>query len=208
MAAVFDGSGGFHGDMAMRGPTGGFGAMRFAATPSRTGFGGMSGGGFHHHRFHHHHFRNFVSFGIVAPMPMRIIRTMIATTWCGCERIMAGAGGVYLFAAELCDPGRARWKREQGRKRRRWQGNRLQGAALIHVREGVAHEQRSQLEQPAAYAYDFGDLCSCACGCDNRGVRNDDPSRRYETDQQRCATGNNRAGSSTSPARQRSGGSG
>ncbi len=33
-------------------------------------------------------------------MPMRTIRTMIATTWCGCERIMAGAGGVYLFAAD------------------------------------------------------------------------------------------------------------
>ena len=146
--------------------------------------------------------------GSSRPMPMRIIRTMIARTWCGCERIMAGAGGVYIFAAELCDPGRARWKREQGRKRRRRQGNRLQGAALIHVREGVPHEQRSQLEQPAAYAYDFGDLCSCACGCDNRGVRYDDPSRRYETDQQRCATGNDRAGSSTSPARQRSGGSG
>jgi hypothetical protein len=146
--------------------------------------------------------------GSSRPMPMRIIRTMIATTWCGCERIMAGAGGVYIFAAELCDPGRARWKREQGRKRRRQQGNRLQGAALIHVREGVGHEQRSQLEQPAAYAYDFGDLCSCACGCDNRGVRYDDPSRRYETDQQRCATGNDRAGSSTSPARPRSGGSG
>ena len=63
----FDGSGGFHGDMAMRGPTGAFGAMRFAATPSRTGFGGMSGGGFHHHNFHHRHFRNFISFGIVAP---------------------------------------------------------------------------------------------------------------------------------------------
>jgi len=56
MAAVFHGSGGFHGDMAMRGPTGGFGAMRFAATPSRTGFGGMSGGGFHHHNHHHRHF--------------------------------------------------------------------------------------------------------------------------------------------------------
>ena len=148
------------------------------------------------------------SFRSESSRPMPIIRTMIATTCCRCERIMAGAGGVYMCAAELCGPGRARWRREQGRKRRGRQGNRLQGVALIHVREGVAHEQRSQLEQPAAYAYDFGDLCSCACGCDNRGVRHDDPSRRYETDQQRCATGNDRAGSSTSPARQRSGGSG
>ena len=65
----FHGAGGaFHGGMAMRGPTGGgFGATRLAAMPSRAGFGGMSGGGFHHHAFHHRHFRNFVSFGIVAP---------------------------------------------------------------------------------------------------------------------------------------------
>jgi len=55
----FDGGCGFHGGM--------FDATRFAATSSRTGFGGMSGGGFHHHNFHHRHFRNFVSFGIVAP---------------------------------------------------------------------------------------------------------------------------------------------
>jgi hypothetical protein len=62
------GGGAFHGGMAIRGPTGGgFGAARFAAMPSRTGFGGMSAGGFQHHHFHHRHFRNFVSFGIVAP---------------------------------------------------------------------------------------------------------------------------------------------
>src|SRR5436190_4174912 len=63
----FDGGGGFHGGMAMRGRTGRFDATRFAAMPSRIGFGGMSGGGFHHHNFHHRHFRNFISFGIVAP---------------------------------------------------------------------------------------------------------------------------------------------
>ncbi len=49
------------------------------------------------------------------PMRMRTIRTMIATTWCGCERIMAGGGGGYMFAAELCGPGRE-MEAGQGRK--------------------------------------------------------------------------------------------
>lgn len=97
------GGGAFHGGMAMRGPTGGgFGATRLlpcpaeqasaeclaeastltistittSATSSRSGSSRL--------------------------MLMRTIRTMIATTWCGCERIMAGGGGMSMFAAELC----------------------------------------------------------------------------------------------------------
>jgi hypothetical protein len=66
------GGGGFHaggsafhgGGFAARSPSsGGLGATRFAAMPSRTGFARMSGRGFHHH----HHFRHFVSFGIGVP---------------------------------------------------------------------------------------------------------------------------------------------
>lgn len=145
--------------------------------------------------------------GSSRPMPMRTIRTMIATTWCGCGRITAGGGSAYMFAAEFCGPGRARDGGEtRSEERRGQQGNRLPGVALIHVLEGVAHEQRSQLEQPAAYAYGFGRLRDRRCGCDNRGVCNDDPPRRYETDRHRSATGNNWSGASTSPARQRSGG--
>jgi hypothetical protein len=34
---------------------------------------------------------------------------------CGCERMMAGGGGGYMFAAELCGPGRE-MEAGQGRK--------------------------------------------------------------------------------------------
>jgi hypothetical protein len=58
------GGGAFHGGgMAMHGLSGGgIGAARFASMPGRASFGAFSG-----RAFHHHHFRNFVSFGIVAP---------------------------------------------------------------------------------------------------------------------------------------------
>src|SRR5882724_4646019 len=68
----FDGGGGFHGGMAMRGPTGGFGATRFATAPSRTGFGGMSGRGFHHHNLP------------PSPLPQfRLVRDRRALCLCG-----------------------------------------------------------------------------------------------------------------------------
>src|SRR3981081_2815695 len=83
--------------------------------------------------------------------------------------------------------------------------NRLPAVALIPASGGVVYAQRSQPEPPTTYSYDFLNFRNYRRGCDNRGVRCDDPSCRYATNQQRSTAGNDWAGPSTPSARQGSG---
>ena len=69
----------------------------------------------------------------------------------------------------------------------------------------MSNEQRSQLEQRATYSYGPGHLRCRRCDGGDRGVRYYHPSRRHQANQQRSTTGNDRAGPSTSTARQKSG---
>jgi hypothetical protein len=70
----------------------------------------------------------------------------------------------------------------------------------------VVHGRRSRSEQPTKQPSHFGNLRRHRCDCNYRSVCGNDSRHRYETNQQRFSSGNDRAGPPASSIGQRSGG--